>query len=120
MVFPSDEAILEAMTELERPWEDMHHRSYFLPELNRVENGEFILTMTRDEDWSMNPLETHVCMLRVTWKIFQKLYQLISLGTLKLWKMCLLEKIVLLTKSTLILIFLRNSDVFTCGHMKKC
>jgi hypothetical protein len=30
---PSDEAILEAMYCPNRPWDDMHHRSYFLPEL---------------------------------------------------------------------------------------
>jgi hypothetical protein len=30
-IFPLDEAIIEAMTGDERPWEDMHHRSYFLP-----------------------------------------------------------------------------------------
>jgi hypothetical protein len=28
---PSDEAMLEAMNGLDRPWDDMHHRSYFLP-----------------------------------------------------------------------------------------
>jgi hypothetical protein len=27
--FPSNEAILEAMTGPDRPWEDLHHRSYF-------------------------------------------------------------------------------------------
>jgi hypothetical protein len=37
LVFPSDEAILEAMTGPDRPWDDLHHRSYFLPELRRVE-----------------------------------------------------------------------------------
>jgi hypothetical protein len=33
LVFPSDEAIIEAMTSPNKPWEDLHHRSYFLPEL---------------------------------------------------------------------------------------
>jgi hypothetical protein len=33
LVFPSDEAIIEAMTSLDRPWDDIHHRSYFLLEL---------------------------------------------------------------------------------------
>jgi hypothetical protein len=28
---PLDVAILEAMSSLNRPWDDMHHRSYFLP-----------------------------------------------------------------------------------------
>jgi hypothetical protein len=34
LVFPSDEAIIEAMTSPDKPWEDLHHRSYFLPELS--------------------------------------------------------------------------------------
>ena len=33
LVLPSDEAIIELMTSLDRPWDDLHHRSYFLPEL---------------------------------------------------------------------------------------
>ena len=27
LVLPSDEAIIEAMTGLDKPWEDLHHRS---------------------------------------------------------------------------------------------
>jgi hypothetical protein len=38
-IFPSDEAILEVMMVLERPWEDLHHRSYFLPEMDHIERG---------------------------------------------------------------------------------
>ena len=34
LFFPSDEAVIEAMTSLDKPWEDLHHRSYFLPELS--------------------------------------------------------------------------------------
>ena len=34
---PSKEAILEAMTGIDRPWDDLHHRSYFLPDLSEVE-----------------------------------------------------------------------------------
>ena len=33
----SNEAILEAMNGSDRPWDDMHHHSYFLPELERIE-----------------------------------------------------------------------------------
>jgi hypothetical protein len=33
LVLPSDEAIIEEMTSPDRPWDDLHHRSYFLPEL---------------------------------------------------------------------------------------
>jgi hypothetical protein len=33
---PSDEAIIKFMNGFERPWDDMHHRSYFLPGLVRA------------------------------------------------------------------------------------
>jgi hypothetical protein len=37
LVFPSNEAVIEAMTSLNKPWDDLYHRSYFLLELSRVE-----------------------------------------------------------------------------------
>ena len=40
-VFPLDEAIIEAMSMVEPPWEELHHRSYFLPELDRLEHEKF-------------------------------------------------------------------------------
>ena len=40
-VFPSDEAIIEAMSGVEPPWEELHHRSYFLPELDCLEREDF-------------------------------------------------------------------------------
>jgi hypothetical protein len=33
LVFPSYEVIIEAMTSPNKPWDDLHHRSYFLLEL---------------------------------------------------------------------------------------
>jgi hypothetical protein len=33
LFLPLDEVIIEAMTSLDRPWDDLHHRSYFLPDL---------------------------------------------------------------------------------------
>jgi hypothetical protein len=59
LVLPSDEAILQALTGPERPWDDLHHRSYFLTELRRIEAGEFVLTMTRDRSCPINPLAMH-------------------------------------------------------------
>jgi hypothetical protein len=59
LVLPSDEAIIEEMTGPDRPWDDLHHRSYFLPELRRIEAGEFTLTMTGDRSFPINPLATH-------------------------------------------------------------
>jgi hypothetical protein len=59
LVFPSDEAILEAVNGLDRPWDDLHHRSYFLLELRRIEAGEFVLTMTGDMYFPINPFLMH-------------------------------------------------------------
>jgi hypothetical protein len=59
MVLPSDEAILEAMMGPERPWDDLHHRSYFLPEMDHIERGEFHVHMNDNVDRTMNPLVKH-------------------------------------------------------------
>ena len=40
-VFPSDEAIIKAILGVEPPWEELHHRYYFLPELDRLEHEDF-------------------------------------------------------------------------------
>jgi hypothetical protein len=45
LVLPSD----EEMIGLDKPWEYLHHRSYFLPELHQIEAGEFTITMTVDQ-----------------------------------------------------------------------
>ena len=58
LVLPSDEAVIEAMTSLDKPWDDLHHRSYFLPELYRIEVGEFTITMTGDQPCPINLLAT--------------------------------------------------------------
>jgi hypothetical protein len=59
IVFPSDEALIEAMTSLDKPWDDLHHRSYFLLDLSRIEVREFNLTMTGDISCPINPLAKH-------------------------------------------------------------
>jgi hypothetical protein len=59
LVLLSDETIFEALTSPDRTWDDLHHRSYFLPELRRIEGGEFTLTMTRDRAFPINPLAMH-------------------------------------------------------------
>jgi hypothetical protein len=58
LVFPSDEVVIEAITSSDKPWEDLHHRSYFLPELSRIEAGEFTTTMTGDQPRPINLLAT--------------------------------------------------------------
>jgi hypothetical protein len=47
------------MTGPNRPWDNLHHISYFLPELKRIEAGEFITTMNGDAPFPINPLATH-------------------------------------------------------------
>jgi hypothetical protein len=47
------------MTSPEKPWEDIHQRSYFLPELSQIEAGEFTMTMTGDRSHPINLLATH-------------------------------------------------------------
>jgi hypothetical protein len=59
LVFPSDEVILEALTGLNRPWDDIHHIPYLLLDLGRTEVGEFVLTMTGDRSCPINPLAMH-------------------------------------------------------------
>jgi hypothetical protein len=58
-VFPSNEAIIEAMTSPDKPWEDLHHRSYFLPELSQIKVGEFTVNMMGDRSCPINLLATH-------------------------------------------------------------
>jgi hypothetical protein len=47
------------MTSPEKPWEDLHRISYFLPELSRIKVGEFTVNMTGDRSCHTNPLATH-------------------------------------------------------------
>jgi hypothetical protein len=47
------------MTSPEKSWEDLHHRSYFLPKLSRIKAGEFTMTMTGDRSCHTDPLATH-------------------------------------------------------------
>jgi len=56
---PSYESILEAMNGYERPWDDMHHRSYFLPSLERIEQDDFWSTLSEIVIHVIVPLDTH-------------------------------------------------------------
>jgi hypothetical protein len=58
-VLALDEAILEALNGLDKPWDDLHHRSYFLPELRRIEVGQFCFTVNGDRSCPFNPLAMH-------------------------------------------------------------
>jgi hypothetical protein len=41
------------------PWDDMHHRSYFLPSLERIEQDDFRSTLSEIVSHSIVPLNTH-------------------------------------------------------------
>jgi hypothetical protein len=56
---PSDEAIIEATNDSDRPWDDMHHRSYFLPDLERIEQDDFRSTLSEIVDHVIVPLDIH-------------------------------------------------------------
>jgi hypothetical protein len=56
---PSDEEIIEAMNGSDRPWDDMHHRSYFLPDLARIEQDDFRSTLSEIVGHAIVPLDTH-------------------------------------------------------------
>ena len=47
MVFPLDEAIIEAMSGVEPPWEELHHSSYFLLELDHLECEYFRVVLSQ-------------------------------------------------------------------------
>ena len=57
--FTSYEAINEAMTGPKQPWEDMHHRSYFLSELKWIEHDEFWMNLREKVVHPILPLGTH-------------------------------------------------------------
>ena len=57
-VFPSYEAIIEAMSVVEQPWEELHHRSYFLPKLDCLEREDFRETLSKNIGSHMLPLSS--------------------------------------------------------------
>jgi hypothetical protein len=56
---PSDESIIEAMNGSDKPWDDMHHHSYFLLELERIEQDDFRSTLSEIVGHTVVPLDTH-------------------------------------------------------------
>ena len=56
---PLDEAIIEAMNGSDTPWDDIHHRSYFLPKLPKIEQDDFRSTLREIVGHTVVPLDTH-------------------------------------------------------------
>ena len=57
-VFPLDEGILEAMSGIEQHWEEFHHRSYFLPNLDHLECDDFRVILSDKFGRPMVPLSS--------------------------------------------------------------
>jgi hypothetical protein len=55
----SDEAIIETMNGYDKPWDDMHHRSYFIPDLERIEQDDFRFFFSEIVSHVVVPLDTH-------------------------------------------------------------
>jgi hypothetical protein len=47
------------MIGLDKPWDNLHHRSYFLLNMKRIKEGELIMTMNRDSPCPIYPLAMH-------------------------------------------------------------
>jgi hypothetical protein len=43
----------------DKPWDDMHHRSYFLPDLERIKQDDFRSTLSKVVGHAIVPLDTH-------------------------------------------------------------
>ena len=71
MVFPSDEVIIEAMSGVKPPWEELHHRSYFLPELDRLEHEDSRAVLSERVGSPMVPfLRKHGSIPMETWRTY--------------------------------------------------
>jgi hypothetical protein len=112
LVFPSDEVILKALTGPDRPWDDLHHRAYFLLELRRIEEGEFVLTMTGDRSCPVNPLAMHAVYAKGNMESITKTVPIDISRTLASWRMSSSEQTAPLRRFRSIQIYLRNSAMF--------
>jgi hypothetical protein len=120
LVFPSDEAIIEALTSPDKPWDDLHHRSYFLPELGRIEAGEFMLTMTGDRSCPINPLATHTVYAEGNMETIAKMIPIDISRTPGIMENVFIGATAPPRRFKSILIYLNNSTTFLPGLTRKC
>ena len=69
-VFSSDEAITEAMSGVEPPWKELHHISYFLLELDRLEHEDFREILSEKIGSPVVPLSSPSQMADGTWRTY--------------------------------------------------
>jgi hypothetical protein len=56
---PSYDAILDAINGSDRPWDDMHHHSYFLLDIVRIKQDGFRSTLSEIVGHTVVPLDMH-------------------------------------------------------------
>jgi hypothetical protein len=67
--FPSNEAIIKAMNASDKPWDDMHQCSYFLLELERIEQDDFRSTLSEIVGHVIVSLDMHDIYVKGNMKI---------------------------------------------------
>jgi hypothetical protein len=117
---PLDEAMLEDMNGPDRPWDDMHHHSYFLPKLVRIKHDHFRSTLSEIVSQFVVPLDTHEIYAKGIWRVFLIPSQPTSLAFLVTLKMYISVWIVRLKKFRSTPISSKNFVLYSLGHMKRC
>jgi hypothetical protein len=70
--FPSNEAIMEAMDLVDRPWDDMHHHTSFLPYLEQLEDDIKNPAAPDNVQWYQSLILTHMYFQKGIFSTFQK------------------------------------------------
>jgi hypothetical protein len=105
------------MKGLDRPWDDLHHSSYFLPEHRRVEAREFTKTMNGYVTCPVNPFAMHIIYTEGNMESIDKMIPIDiskTLGVLEnvfIGVDCSLEEIQVYTK-----LFKEFHDVFSWSY----
>ena len=119
-VLPSNEAIMEAMSGCDKICEDLHHRSYFLPELSRIENQEFHVRLSEDVGIPINPLPREGVFAEGNMENISATIPINISVNPDVMENIYIVKTTLLRRLLSILPFSRNSVMSLPGHMRKC
>jgi hypothetical protein len=103
-----------------RPWDDMHHLSYFLPELVRIKHDDFRSTLSDIAYHAIVPLDTLNIYVEGNMEVFLLSPQSTSLTFLVKLKMYISVQFVRLKKFRSTPISSNNSMMYSLVHMKRC
>jgi hypothetical protein len=118
--FPSYEAILEAMIGHDKPWEELHHRSYFLLELERIERDDFRSTMRKIFGHTVVLLDKNDIYVQGNMENISPTIAINISQTPGKVENFISMQIVRLKKLRFTPTYLRNSKTYFLGHMNKC